>query len=86
MGLELICENKAALANYMQALSGNNNDAKAFSTVTSNHIRSLKAAQKSRYFIADAGLYIEESICSLDEQKQKFINRVPITIKLAIVA
>lgn len=51
----------------MQALSGNTNDAKAFSEVTKRHIHCLKAAQNSRYFIADAALYTEESICSLDE-------------------
>lgn len=81
--LELICENQAGLPVYMQALSGNTNDAKAFAEVTSNHIRCLKAAQNSHYFIADAALYTEESICSLDEQKQKFITRVPMTIKQA---
>ncbi|MEG3223815.1 IS1634 family transposase [Vibrio gigantis] len=81
--LELICENQAGLPVYMQALSGNTNDAKAFAEVTSNHIHCLKAAQNSRYFIADASLYTEESISSLDKQQQKFITRVPMTIKLA---
>ncbi|MCH2057217.1 MAG: IS1634 family transposase [Thalassotalea sp.] len=81
--LELICENQAGLPVYMQALSGNTNDAKAFSEVTKRHIHCLKAAQNSRYFIADAALYTEESIRSLDEQQQKFITRVPMTIKSA---
>lgn len=81
--LELICENQAGLPVYMQALSGNTNDTKAFSEVTKRHIHCLKAAQNSRYFIADAALYTEESIQSLDEQKQKFITRVPMTIASA---
>ncbi|WP_282249841.1 IS1634 family transposase [Vibrio campbellii] len=81
--LELICENQAGIPVYMQALSGNTNDAKAFAEVTKRHIHCLKAAQNSRYFIADAALYTEESISSLDEQKQKFITRVPMTINLA---
>lgn len=81
--LELICENQAGLPVYMQALSGNTNDAKAFSEVTKRHIHCLKAAQNSRYFIADAALYTEESIRSLNEQQQKFITRVPMTIKSA---
>lgn len=81
--LELICENQAGLPVYMQALSGNTNDAKAFSEVTKQHIHCLKAAQNSRYFIADAALYTEESIRSLDKQQQKFITRVPMTIKSA---
>ncbi|CAM3956882.1 IS1634 family transposase [Vibrio aquimaris] len=83
MVLELICENQAGLPVYMQALSGNTNDAKAFSEVTKRHIHCLKAAQNSRYFTADAALYTEESIRSLDEQQQKFITRVPMTIKSA---
>lgn len=81
--LELICENQAGLPVYMQALSGNTNDAKAFAEVTKHHIQCLKAAQNSRYFIADAALYTQDSIQSLDEQKQKFITRVPMTIKSA---
>ena len=81
--LELICENQAGLPVYMQALSGNTNDAKAFAEVAKRHIHCLKAAQNSRYFIADAALYTSDSICSLDEQKQKFITRVPMTIKIA---
>lgn len=81
--LELICENQAGIPVYMQALSGNTNDAKAFAEVTNNHIHCLKAAQNSRYFIADVALYTEESISSLDAQEQKFITRVPMTIKLA---
>lgn len=81
--LELICENQAGLPVYMQALSGNTNDAKAFAEVTKRHIHSLKSAQNSRYFIADAALYTEESITLLDEQQQKFITRVPMTLKLA---
>ncbi|MFA0697475.1 transposase, partial [Vibrio sp. 10N.222.49.C9] len=74
---------QAGLPVYMQALSGNTNDAKAFAEVTKRHIHCLKAAQNSRYFIADAALYTEESITSLDEQQQKFITRVPMTLKLS---
>ncbi|WP_217534478.1 IS1634 family transposase [Vibrio metschnikovii] len=81
--LELICENQAGIPVYMQALSGNTNDAKTFAEVTKRHIHCLKATQNSRYFIADAALYTEESISSLDEQNQNFITRVPMTIKLA---
>ena len=35
--LELICENQAGLPVYMQALSGNTNDTKAFAEVTKRH-------------------------------------------------
>ena len=36
--LELICENQAGLPVYMQALSGNTNDQKAFAEVTRQHV------------------------------------------------
>ena len=81
--LELICENQAGIPVYMQALSGNTNDQKAFADVTRHHIQCLKAAQQSRYFVADAALYTEESITALSAQAQLFISRVPMTIKEA---
>ncbi len=37
----------------MQAMSGNTNDTRAFTEFTKHHIRCLKAAQNSRYFVAD---------------------------------
>jgi len=75
--LNLITENQAGIPVYMQAASGNINDAEGFKKIVKAHIKSLKAAQKSRYFIADAALYVAETIQSLDEQKQHFITRVP---------
>ena len=44
--LELICENQAGLPVYMQALSGNSNDTKAFAQTVRRHLSSLKAAQE----------------------------------------
>lgn len=81
--LELICENQAGIPVYMQALSGNTNDQKAFAEVTRRHIQCLKAAQQSRYFVGDAALYTAESITALNEQKQLFVSRVPMTLKKA---
>lgn len=81
--LELICENRAGIPVYMQALSGNTNDVKAFATVTKHHIKSLKAAQNCRYFVGDAALYCQESIFALHSQNLKFITRVPATLKEA---
>ena len=75
--LNLITENQAGIPVYMQAASGNINDAEGFKKIVKAHISSLKAAQKSRYFIADAALYVAETIQSLDKQKQHFITRVP---------
>jgi transposase len=81
--LELICENQAGIPVFMQALSGNTNDSKAFETVTRQHIDSLKAAQNSRYFVGDAALYTEGSIRTLHQKQQLFVSRVPMTIKEA---
>ena len=75
--LNLITENKAGIPVYMQAASGNINDNEGFKNIVKHHISSLKAAQDSQYFIADAALYTAETIQSLDEQKQLFISRAP---------
>jgi transposase len=79
--LELICENQAGLPVYMQALSGNTNDQKAFAEVTRQHVKSLKAAQQSRYFVGDAALYTADSLSALHQQEQLFVTRVPMTLK-----
>ncbi|CBJ91863.1 transposase [Xenorhabdus nematophila ATCC 19061] len=81
--LQLICENQAGIPVYMQAMSGNTHDTKAFAETTKHHIGCLKAAQNSRYLIADAALYTQETLASLYQQNQKFITRVPVTIKEA---
>ncbi len=75
--LNLITENQAGLPVYMQACSGNTNDSDSFKKLVKSHINSLKAAQRSRYFIGDAALYVAETIQLLDAQKQFFISRVP---------
>lgn len=79
--LELICENVAGIPVYMQAMSGNTNDQRAFSDVIRHHLQSLKSAQQSRYFIGDAALYTAESILALHQQDQLFVTRVPMTLK-----
>lgn len=79
--LNLITENKAGIPVYMQAASGNINDNEGFKNIVKHHISSLKAAQNSRYFIADAALYVAETIASLDEQGQLFISRAPQKLK-----
>ena len=81
--LELICENQAGLPVFMQALSGNSNDQKCFAEVSRLHLSSLKAAQNNRYLVGDAALYTAESIAALQQQDQRFITRVPMTLKEA---
>lgn len=84
--LNLITENKAGIPVYMQAASGNINDNEGFKNIVKHHISSLKAAQDSQYFIADAALYTAETIQSLDKQKQLFISRAPQKLKQVKVA
>jgi transposase len=66
----------------MQAASGNINDNEDFKNIVKHHISSLKSAQDSQYFIADAALYTAETIQSLNEQKQFIISRAPQKLKL----
>ena len=41
-----------------------------------SHVSSLKAAQKCRYLVADAALYVKETIVELNALRQLFITRV----------
>ena len=75
--LNLITENQAGIPVYMQACSGNTNDSEGFKKLVKSHVSSLKAAQRSRYLVADAALYVAETIQALQEQEQLFITRVP---------
>jgi transposase len=61
----------------MQAQSGNINDVEEFKKIVKSHISSLKAAQQCRYLVADAALYVKETIVELDAMRQLFITRVP---------
>lgn len=81
--LNLICENQSGIPVYMKPSSGNINDMEGFKKIVKSHIKSLKAAQASRYLVADAALYVKESIVHLDAINQLFITRVPQTLKEA---
>lgn len=78
--LELICENEAGLPVYMKAMSGNSNDSRSFNEVVKHHLRSLKAAQASRYLVGDAALYSADTLRTLHQQQQLFVTRVPATL------
>ncbi len=79
--LKLVCENEAGIPVYMKAMDGNTNDQKAFADFTRQHIKSLKSAQESRYFIGDAALYTSDTIKNLHEQNTYFVTRVPMKLK-----
>ncbi len=79
--LNLICENQAGIPVYMKPASGNINDMEGFKEIVKSHIKSLKAAQSCRYLVADAALYVKETIISLNELSQLFITRVPQKLK-----
>ena len=83
--LNLICENQSGIPVYMKPASGNSNDMEGFKQIFKAHIGSLKAAQASRYLVADAALYVKQTIEELDAQGQLFITRVPQTLKEAKV-
>jgi transposase len=54
--LNLICENQSGIPVYMKPASGNINDMEGFKEIVKSHIKSLKAAQTSRYLVADAAV------------------------------
>ena len=81
--LNLICENLSGIPVYMQAQSGNINDVEGFKKIVKSHVSSLKAAQQCRYLVADAALYVKETIVELNALAQLFITRVPQKLKEA---
>ena len=81
--LLLMTENQAGIPLFMKAVSGNVNDKSSFKRIVSQHIKSFKAALDARYFVADAALYVAETILDLDQQGQLFISRVPLNIGAA---
>ena len=81
--LNLICENQSGIPVYMKPASGNSNDMEGFKQIVKAHIGSLKAAQSSHYLVADAALYTQESLVELQGMGQRFITRVPQTLKEA---
>lgn len=81
--LLLLTENQAGIPLFMAASSGNINDNTNFKEIIHKHIKSLKDALNSRYFIGDSALYTTDIIESLQGQNQLFITRVPTKIKMA---
>jgi transposase len=67
----------------MKPASGNSNNMEDFKQIVKSHIHSLKAAQSSRYLVADAALYAKETLEELHKLKQLFITRVPQTLSAA---
>lgn len=81
--LNLICENQSGIPVYMKPASGNCNDMDGFKKIVKAHVNSLKAAQRCRYLVGDAALYVQESLSHLQKINQLFITRVPQTLKEA---
>ena len=81
--LQLMTENQAGIPLFMAPASGNLNDKTCFIEIIKQHLACFKAALNNRYLVADAALYVAETLQSLDKQKQLFISRVPLNIKAA---
>lgn len=79
--LQLMTENQAGIPVFMAPASGNINDKTCFQEIIKNHLSCFKAALNNRYLVADAAMYVAETLRLLDEQKQLFISRVPLNIK-----
>ena len=81
--LQLMTENEAGIPVFMVPVSGNVNDKTCFQGIIKNHLSCFRAALNNRYLVADAAMYVAETLQLLDEQKQLFISRVPLNIKEA---
>ena len=81
--LELICENQAGLPVYMQALSGNSNDTKAFAQTVRRHLNSLKAAQELPLSGRRCRTVLRRYLAILAQQQQLFVTQVPVTLNEA---
>ncbi|WP_422444586.1 IS1634 family transposase [Endozoicomonas sp. ALB091] len=79
--LQLMTENEAGIPVFMAPASGNVNDKTCFQEIIKNHLSCFKETLNSRYLVADAAMYVAETLQLLDEQKQLFISRVPLNIK-----
>ena len=78
--LNLITENRAGIPLHMESLSGNSNDRSSFRQTIEQHIDGLNQTYELEYLIMDSAGYSEEIIGLLGE-KQKWICRVPETLK-----
>ena len=81
--LQLMTENEAGIPVFMAPASGNVNDKTCFQEIIKNHLSCFKDALNNRYLVADAAMYVAETLQLLDKQKQLFISRVPLNIKEA---
>ncbi|WP_419835553.1 IS1634 family transposase [Endozoicomonas atrinae] len=79
--LQLMTENEAGIPVFMAPASGNVNDKTCFQEIIKNHLSCFRAALNSHYLVADAAMYVAETLQLLDDQKQRFISRVPLNIK-----
>lgn len=83
VGLELIVENKAGLPLLMRPLSGNTSDKTAFNQFLKEYIGQFKPVQNILYLVADSALYTADNLLAAEAKNQKWITRVPETIKEA---
>lgn len=80
--LNLVVENRAGIPLHMEALSGNSNDKAVFTRTVEQHIDNLNSDFWIEYLLMDSAGYTQETIQLLGE-KQKWISRVPETLKAA---
>jgi transposase len=83
VGLELIVESKAGLPLLMRPLSGNTSDKTAFNQFIKEYIGQFEPVQNVLYLVADSALYTANNLLASEAQNQKWITRVPETLKEA---
>lgn len=80
--LNLVVENRAGIPLHMEALSGNSSDKAVFTQTVEQYIDNLNSAFSLDYLLMDSAGYTQETLQLLGD-KQKWISRVPETLKAA---
>jgi transposase len=79
--LQLIAENQAGIALWMEPLSGNSSDKSSFRMTLRAHLDQLKGDYQLEYIVADSALYTAETLPTLNDLF--WITRVPQTLAQA---
>ncbi len=81
VGLELIVENEAGLPLMMRSLSGNTSDKTAFNQFVENYLKQFQPVKNILYLVADSAFYTADNLLAAKDKNQKWITRVPETLK-----
>lgn len=79
VGLSLICSQIGRIPVLMKPLSGNSSDSRAFREIIQEFGEHLRDVDGVETFVADCALFSEEAVLLMEEQKVRFVTRMPAT-------